>query len=139
MSASVVQEFYAAMKTMDMSAILGVLDEEVVIVEPPALPYGGTTRTRDEFFDKVFGYTNSRASFGVDTSEVFGDGDQVAGHFSATFTAHGSGETFVLNQAELYEVTDGKITRVEIFQHNTRELIEFLERNGPVSPDSGAR
>jgi hypothetical protein len=26
--------------------------------------------------------------------EVFGDGDRLAGHFTMTLTAHGSGETF---------------------------------------------
>jgi len=53
------------------------------------------------------------------SSEVFGDGDRLAGHFTATFTAHGSGETFLLDQTELYEVTDGAISKVEVFQRDT--------------------
>jgi hypothetical protein len=103
-----------------------------VVVEPPALPYGGTTTSRDEFFGKVLGYTEPRASFRIETSEVFGSGARVAGHFTATFTAHGSGETFLLDQAELYEVADGVITKVEVFQRDTPGLIAFLERNGPA-------
>jgi hypothetical protein len=60
---------------------------------------------------------------------VFGDGGRLAGHFTATFTAHGSGETILLDQTEVYEVTDGAITKVEVFQHDTPALIDFFARN----------
>lgn len=130
-SASVVQAFHDAMKSMDPVALVASLAEDLVVVEPPSLPYGGTTKSRDEFFERVVGYTDARASFRFETSEVFGDGDRLAGHFTAAFTAHGSGETFLLDQTELYEVANGVITRVEVFQHDTTGLIEFLDRNGP--------
>ncbi len=133
MSASVVQAFYDAMKSMDPVALAASFSENVVIVEPPALPYGGTTTTRDEFFGKVLGYTSQRASFRVDTSEVFGDGARLAGHFTATFTAHGSGESIVMNQTEIYEVVNDEITKVEVFQHDTPALIAFFDRNGPAA------
>ena len=64
---------------------------------------------------------------------MFGDGERLAGHFTATWTAHDSGETFVLSQAELYEVTNGAISKIEVFQDDTPGLIEFLARNGPAS------
>jgi ketosteroid isomerase-like protein len=121
------------MKSMDLAALVASLSEDLVVVEPPSLPYGGTTRSREEFLGKVVGYTDQRASFRIETSEVFGDGDRLAGHFTATFTAHRSGETFLLDQTELYEVATSVITRVEVFQHDTPALIEFLNRNGPAS------
>jgi ketosteroid isomerase-like protein len=133
MSASVVQSFYKAMRSMDPAALAASFSDDVIVVEPPSLPYGGTTTSRDAFFEKVLGYTSQRASFVVETSEVFGDADRLAGHFTATFTANGSGETILVNQLELYEVTDGVITKVEVFQHNTPALIEFFDRNGPAS------
>ena len=133
MSASVVQAFYDAMRSMDPAALAASFSKDVVVVEPPSLPYGGTTTSRDAFFEKVFGYTSQRASFRIETSEVYGEGDRLAGHFTATFTANGSGEIVVLDQAEIYEVTDGVITKVEVFQHDTQTLIEFFERNGPGS------
>lgn len=133
MSASVVQAFYDAMRSMDPAALAASFSADLVVIEPPSLPYGGTTTSRDAFFEKVLGYTSQRASFRVETSEVFGDGDRLAGHFTATFTANGSGETVVLNQTEIYEVTDGVITKVEVFHHDTHALIEFFKRNGPAS------
>jgi hypothetical protein len=81
----------------------------------------------------VVGYTDQRASFPIETSVVFGDGDRLAGHFTDTFTAHGSGETFMWDQTKLYEVANGVITRVEVFQDDTAALIEFLDRNWPAS------
>ena len=133
MSAAVIQAFYDAMRSMEPTALAASFTDDVVIVEPPSLPYGGTTTSRDAFFETVNGYTSWRASFRLETSEVLGDGDRLAGHFTATFTAHGSGETFLLNQTELYEVTDGAISKVEVFQDDTPALIEFFARNGPAS------
>jgi hypothetical protein len=133
MSAAVVQFFHDAMRSMDPAALAASFTDDVVIVQPPALPYGGTTTSRGAFFEKVFGYTSQRASFRIETSEVFGDGERLAGHFTATWTALGSGETFLYDQAELYEVRDGAISRVEVFQHDTPGWIEFLDRNGPAS------
>ena len=63
----------------------------------------------------------------------FGDGDRLTGHITATFTARGSGETFLLNQLELYEVRDGAISKIEVFQHDTPALIDFFDKNGPAS------
>jgi ketosteroid isomerase-like protein len=133
MSASVVQAFHDAMRSQDQAALDATLSDDIVIVQPPALPYGGTTTSRNEFYERVYGYGAQRASFRLQTSEVFGDGDRLAGRFTATWTAHGSGETFLLNQAELYEVTDGAISKVEVFQDDTPGLIEFFARNAPAA------
>ena len=134
MSVSVVRSFYDAMRSMDPAALAAALSDDVVIVEPPSLPYGGTTTSRDEFFAKVLGYTSQRASFQVNTSQVFGgDGARAAGQFTATFTAHGSGETVVMDQSEVYEVKDGAISRVQVYQADTQALIDFFSRNAPVS------
>lgn len=133
MSASVVKASYDAMRSMDPAALATSFSDDVIVVEPPSLPYGGTTTSLDAFFETVLGYTTQRASFRIETSEVFGDGDRLAGHFTATFTANGSGETIVMDQTELYQVTDGVISKVEVFQHNTPALIEFFDRNGPAS------
>jgi hypothetical protein len=40
---------------------------------------------------------------------------------------------FLLDQAELYEVTGGEISKVEVFQRDTPGLIEFFNRNQPAS------
>jgi ketosteroid isomerase-like protein len=100
MSASVVKAFHDAMKSMDTAALVASLADDLVVVEPPSLPYGGTTTSRDDFFGKVVGYTELRASFRVETAEVFGDGPRLAGHFTATFTADGSRETILLSPLE---------------------------------------
>lgn len=85
MSASVIQFFYDAMRSMDPAALPASFCDDVV-VEPPSLPYGGTTTSRDEFFQKVVGYTDQRSTFRLVSSEVFGDGDRLTGHITATFT-----------------------------------------------------
>jgi len=124
---------YAAMKSMDLAALAAAFSDGVVAVEPASLPYGGTTTSREALFEKVFGYLMQRVSFQFESSEVFGDGPRLAGRFTATMTAIGSGEVMSLNQVELYEVTDGVVSKVEVFQNDTPALIEFFRRNGPVS------
>jgi ketosteroid isomerase-like protein len=133
MSTQVVQKMYAAMKAMDLTALAASFADDVVAVEPSALPYGGTTTSRDALFGTVFGYLMQRVAFQLDSSEVFGDGLKIAGHFTATMTAIGSGEVLALNQVEIYQVRDGLITHVEVFQNETPALIEFFERNGPIA------
>jgi ketosteroid isomerase-like protein len=131
--ASVVQAFFDALRSGNPAALAAHLSDEVVVVEPSSLPYGGTTTSRDAFFEKVLGWVDQRASFRLETAEVFGDGERLAGHFTATLTARGNGETFFLNQAELYDVTDGVISNIEVFPHDTPGLIEFFDRNRPTS------
>jgi ketosteroid isomerase-like protein len=133
MSASTIQALYDAMDSMDLAALAATFADDVVAAEPSSLPYGGTKTGRGALFEQVFGYLLQRASFRLETSEVFGDGDRLAGHFTATLTAHGSGETVSVDQTELYEVTDGVISKVEVFQNNTPALIEFFARNAPAS------
>ena len=58
MSASVIQFFYDAMMSMDPAALAASFCDDIVVVEPPSLPYGGMTTSRDEFFQKVVGYTD---------------------------------------------------------------------------------
>ncbi len=117
MSVSVPQAFYDTMKSMDPAELVESLSDDVVIVGPSSFIYGGTTTTHDAFFEKVLACTNRRAPFRIETSEVFGDGERLAGHFTATFAAHGSRETFLL-KAELYAVTNGAISKEEVFQHD---------------------
>ena len=38
----------------------------------------------------------------------------------------------MLDQTELYQVTDGAISKVEVFQHDTPTLIEFFAKNDPA-------
>ena len=133
MSAQVIRTMYAAMKSMDMAAFGAAFADDVVAVEPSALPYGGATRSRGALFEKVFGYLMQRVAFQLDSSDVFGDGPHLAGHFTATMTAIGSGEVMTLSQVELYQVKNGLISKVEVFQSDTPALIEFFRRNGPVS------
>jgi hypothetical protein len=93
----------------------------------------GARATHGRSHQRAFGYLTQRASFRLETSEVFGDGDRLAGHFTATITANSSGETIVLNEAELYEVTNDVISKVEVFQHDTAALVEFFARNEPAA------
>jgi hypothetical protein len=130
MSAVVVEALYDAIRSMDQASIAASFSDDLVVIEPPSLPFGGATSGRDEFLEKIVGYILDRASMQLETSEVFGDGQRVVGHFTAKLTAHGSGETFLLNQIELYEVTDSVISRAEIFQYDTPGVIEFFDRNG---------
>ena len=136
MSASVVKASFDALTSTDPAALGATLSDEIVVVEPSSLPYGGTTPSCDASFEKVLANVNQRAWFRLDTAEVFGDGDRLAGHSTGTLTVHGSREPFFLNQAGLYDVTHGAISKVEVFQHDAPGLIEFFDRNRPASQAS---
>jgi ketosteroid isomerase-like protein len=46
------------MRSMELAALAASFADDVIVVEPPSLPYGGTTTSRDAFFETVLGYTN---------------------------------------------------------------------------------
>ncbi|MFF3114542.1 nuclear transport factor 2 family protein [Kitasatospora sp. NPDC057904] len=132
MSASVIQFFYEAMKSQDPAALAASLADDVVITEPSALPYGGTTTSRDEFFQKVPGWLNQFSTWQFVEGEIFGDGERLAGLWSAVFTAHASGETIRYQQFERYEVRGHAISKVDVYQSDTQGLIDFFKKNGPA-------
>jgi hypothetical protein len=69
----------------------------------------------------------------IETPEVLGDGDRLAGHFTATLLAHGSGDTHLSNQARAVRGDGRRDQEAEVFQHHTPGPIEFFDRNGPTS------
>ena len=125
---SPVERLYAAFATGDMETVMAVLAPDVVISEPASLPYGGTYESAEAFLESVVGWMMGVAELTIGETEVVGEGARVAGRFSATLRSRASGEEFALEMVELYDIADGRITRIDVYPKDTQALAEFYAR-----------
>lgn len=113
----VVRAFYGSLRDSDMPGVLARLDPDVIVDEPPELPYGGVHRGPDAFVESVLGammgYADAEiAEFAVIETEADGI---VVGTISGTLTAHSDGEKFQLTMVELHEVAGETIRKIDVY------------------------
>lgn len=109
----IVETLYRCGKAGDLPGVLALLDENIVVIEPPFLCYAGRYEGRDNFF-KLFALIQEKY-FDDDKMEIdciTSDGP----HAVVIMHAPGkSGEQVTL--AEKLLVRDGKVVEVRIYMH----------------------
>jgi len=128
-SAEVVYAVFDALAREDMSGLLSLFDENIVIVEPESLPCGGTFHGPEAFRKGVLMVMGGKFRIRVLRCRVIGDGDTVAVSADLEFTSRTSGRTLIMPYVELHTIADGKVTRVEVFPQDTHRLVEFWNQN----------
>lgn len=110
----VVEEMFRLGKLGDATGVLALLDEQIVVYEPPFLPYGGTYVGHDAFL-KLFAMLQEQyfddLRMQVQYIAVEGEHAIVINHVPGL-----CGETVIL--AEELLVRDEKIVEVRIYMHN---------------------
>lgn len=109
----VVETLYQCGKSGDLPGVLALLDENIVVIEPPFLSYAGRYEGRDNFL-KLFALIQ----------EKYFDDDKMEIDYIATDGAHAvvmlrapgkRGEEVTL--AEELLVRDGRVVEVRIYMH----------------------
>jgi ketosteroid isomerase-like protein len=127
-----VQTVYDAAETADLAAIESVLADDVVLYEPVHHPavlmdteqsgQPGVWRGRDEAMvgiGKVFGALRLT---GVDLEGIVADGSgTVVGLLEVKGTDTG-GNPYTMPMAEVFKVSDGKVTEIRAFYFDIAEL-----------------
>jgi uncharacterized protein len=119
-----VRTLYAAFEQEDDEALLETLSPEVEWYVPDVLPYGGTFHGVEQVRD----YLDSLSSFvergTLDSIRMIDAGDHVVvlGHWSSR-TA--SGTEFDSRFANIFELRDGKIARLDTHLDTARVLHAF--------------
>ena len=123
--AAVVTKFLESVAKFDVESALGCLHPEAVVEEADSLPYGGTHIGAPGFMT-IFTKLTEAAAPTFESFEVFDGGDRVIGRIELLLTAHVSGAQLRTPVVELYTVTDGLITAVDVFYKDTKALSTFL-------------
>jgi ketosteroid isomerase-like protein len=133
----VVRALYAALRDGDVPGVLARLDPDVVVDEPPALPYGGVHRGRDVFVQSILGAMMGYAGIDITEFAVFESEAGVVGTLTGTLTAHSNGEKFPLTMVELHEVAGDTIRRIDVYIKDPAALAAFYARADASSGAEG--
>lgn len=129
-SVSVVRALYAALSAGDVPGVVARLHPDVVVDEPPQLPWGGVTRGRDAYVAQILGGLSRAANITITNSRVFkGEGGRVVGQLTGTLTARTSGEVYPVTFVELHEVRAGTVRRMDIYVKDPTGLAAFIARS----------
>jgi uncharacterized protein len=122
----VVEQFTQRFMTGDRDGALGLLHPDFRIQQPQSLPHGGWYQGPD-------GMAEMGARFGQHWDRTIGPprllacGDAAVQITSQTWTAKATGRSATVDVVELFEVTDGLLAEIRVFQQDTHLLLETLD------------
>ncbi|HTO01218.1 MAG TPA: nuclear transport factor 2 family protein [Microthrixaceae bacterium] len=122
-----VHAIYTAMAARDLEQLSLLLDEQVVITQDPALPWGGRFEGHDGFLDFAATLTGTITSQ-VEISNIFAaDGDVIqVGRTVGTVNA--TGVEFDIAEVHRWTLVDGKAVRAH-FAIDTPAMLAALTRH----------
>jgi ketosteroid isomerase-like protein len=112
----VVRRFYDLVEAGEFDEVRALLHDDVVISEPPQLPFGGTylgPTGFDALIDRIVGIATFAVADGG--HRQFQDGDPVLVHFDFELTSVATGERVRTPLVELFTVRAGKIAKLDIY------------------------
>lgn len=103
-----------------------LLSDDLVIHEPPSLPYGGEWRGRDalrRLYTEVMGYW---ADPSVAIRSIVGDEEWAVALLDFTMTSRATGDRFTMPVAEASLAAGGKIVEMRIHYFDTAGLAKRI-------------
>ncbi len=120
----VIDQLFTKLTAGEIEAAMEFVHPDSVIDEPEGLPYAGLYKGPEGFVE-LLGKVTSLYGFEIHdwTVEHFGEG--AICHLNATFTSLHSGESKPMQVVEIYEFTDGKMSRATIFPRDTKVIADL--------------
>jgi ketosteroid isomerase-like protein len=117
-----VASLYAALRDGDVPAAAALLDPEVVLHEPPSLPYSGVHRGFDAVV-AVMGEASAVLDVGsVEIEHIFADADRVVALVEVPLRAATDSGIRSMSLAECFRLQSGKIVEIRPFYWNAAAL-----------------
>ncbi len=118
----VVESLYAAMRDGDIPAAAALLDPDVVLHEPPSLPYSGVHHGFDAVV-AVMGQASAVLDVGnVQVEQIFADADRVVALIEVPIRAATDSRIRSMSLAECFRLQAGKIVEIRPFYWNAAAL-----------------
>jgi ketosteroid isomerase-like protein len=120
----VVRAIYSAMATRDFDRLFALVDEECVITQDPALPWGGRHVGHDGLGKFAFALTGAIDSAVTHEALFAADGDVVQ-YGRTRGEARASGKQFDIPEVHRWTIRDGKAVAAH-FSIDTPAMLEAL-------------
>ncbi|MFE2094438.1 nuclear transport factor 2 family protein [Streptomyces sp. NPDC059460] len=117
---AVVESMFAAANKGDIEGVFSHLSDDIAVIEPLFLPFGGTYRGKDEFLALAQILPNYLNVSTITVHYTIADGDRVAACVGITDIATGELTRFI----EQFTVRDGKIVENRLFYHDAGTLAD---------------
>ena len=111
---AVVRAFTDAMRAGNIDTCLEMVAPDLVFSEAESLPFGGDYHGRDGFL-QLLRTVNRHLKVELTTPEITGGDGLVAVRVHGTMTARATGRSMPMDVVDLYRLSDGTITRVDVF------------------------
>jgi len=120
----VTEQFLKAFAAGDIEAVFGAIHPDCVIDEGHGLPYAGEFVGPAGLQDLV-GKIMTPMEMTLDTFAVSDGGDCAVARVGLTFTSRSSGRVLKMPSIELYETTDGKVSKIDVYYKSTQAIAEL--------------
>lgn len=117
---AIVESMFAAANKGDIEGVFSHLSDDIAVIEPLFLPFGGTYRGKDEFLALAQILPNYLDVSTITVHYTIADGDRVAACVGITDIATGELTRFI----EQFTVRDGKIVENRLFYHDAGTLAD---------------
>lgn len=122
----VVRDFYQAVAAKDAAALEALIfarfADDVVIIWPDSLPYGGSVRgaaTLSKVFGRMTAAPEPVGPAGLELVGIVDGGNQVAAQLEFDWYPPGSGESIRTGALELWTFTDGLVREIRAYYWDT--------------------
>ena len=129
---SAVQRFYEAEADFmasgapDFAPVAETLTENVLLLEPAALPYGGEYRGRDSFERWLRAFKGTWSSMEVRDSETWVHGDVVFSRSHVYATARVTGRATDWPLLQFFRIEGGRVAELRPFHWDTAAMLPVL-------------
>ncbi|TGD73309.1 nuclear transport factor 2 family protein [Mangrovimicrobium sediminis] len=124
---AVVQGLINSVLAGDLEGMFSHLAEDLVVDEPLSLAIGGVHRGKQEFLKGVIEGITAKADMRIHDYRVISESDQVVVNMTLEFIGHSNGATLEMPYVELYTVSDGLISRIDVYPKDTKALCAFWD------------
>lgn len=132
----IVAAFYVALGKGDHPAAVALLDDDIVAIEPPGHPAAGTYRGKAELVPAIPGIMAAMGWRGSEVHQLLASGDVVVALLDVLMTSP-DGTQFEMAVAEVWQLRDGKLIRVQPFYYDTHLLAQRFPNQQRLADQPG--
>jgi ketosteroid isomerase-like protein len=126
-NAEVVQKMLNAFVAGEVDVAHGYMADDIVLREPPSLPYGGDFRGHagwGKMMATFLSVWEPRSEF--DFTVVDGEGDRVFLLVTVDVASVATGRSLTLRIVEVYTVREGQIVEIDVFYKDTAAMLAAI-------------